>query len=137
MKSKPITKESKRAMILNDVFGSHKEAVAKIREMLDLTNAEDDFLTDEIITAPLHVDVATKMSEECLDLIYSNDKNISEKAKKCFAYRLCGSICHALSSRVKNDKYAQHRDIDWLKMSKDFQFVAGSTEIHLKISKMK
>ena len=137
MKARFVTKESKRAMILNNVFGSQNKAIAKIREMLDLTNPEDDFLTDEIITAPLHFDVALKMSEGIIDLIESDNKDISDKAKKCFSYRLCGSICHALSSRVKNEKYANHRDIEWLKMSKDFQFIAGSTEIHLKISKMK
>lgn len=136
MKSKPITKSSKRAVAINKVFGSKKEAIDKIRKTLDLTN-DSNFLTDEIILSPLHLDVAIVLAQDVMSFVDGKDLEKAETAKKVFFYRLCGSICHALSSRVKNDKYAQHRDIDWLKMSEDFHFVASTAEIHLKISKIK
>lgn len=136
MNSIPITKSSKRAMTINKVFGSEKEAIIKIRETLDLID-DTDFLTDEIILAPLHVDVAMALAEDVLVFLDGKDLEKSETAKKVFLYRLCGSICHALASRVKNDRYEHHSKINWLKMSEDFQFVAAQSEINLKLARMK
>lgn len=136
MKSKPITKSSKRAMAINKVFGSKKEAIKKIRETLDLTD-DTDFLTDEIILAPLHLDVAIVLAQDVMSFVDGKDLEKAETAKKVFFYRLCGSICHALSSRVKSDKYESHRNIDWLKMSEDFQFVASQNEVNLKLARLK
>lgn len=136
MKSRPITKSSKRAVAINKVFGSKKEAIDKIRKTLDLTD-DSDFLTDEIILSPLHLDVAIVLAQDVMSFLDGKDLEKAETAKKVFFYRLCGSICHALSSKVKSDKYEQHRNIDWLKMSEDFQFVAAQSEINLKLARMK
>ena len=137
MKSRPIiTKSSKRAMTINKVFGSEKEAIIKIRETLDLAD-DNNFLTDEIILAPLHLDVAIVLAQDVMSFVDGKDLEKAETAKKVFLYRLCGSICHALSSRVKSDKYEAHRNIDWLKMSEDFQFVASQNEVNLKFARLK
>lgn len=136
MKSRPITKSSKRAVAINKVFGSKKEAIDKIRKTLDLTD-DSDFLTNEIILSPLHLDVAIVLAQDVMSFLDGKDLEKAETAKKVFFYRLCGSICHALSSRVKNDKYEAHRNIDWLKMSEDFQFVAAQCEINLKLARLK
>lgn len=128
MKSRPITGASKRNMFINDVFGSKEELIKLVRRHLAIENGDDGFLTDEIITADLHIDVAIGLSEDVYSYVIAGDNDKVMKARLSCLYRLCGSICHALASRVKNDKYAAYRDKDWLNASANFQFLAVNTE---------
>lgn len=128
MKSRPITGASKRNMFINDVFGSKEELIKQVREMLDIPDDADGFLTDEIITADLHIDVAVGLSVDAYGFVIAADDDKAQKARLSCLYRLCGSICHALSSRVKDDKYAAYRDRDWLKASANYQYLAVMTE---------
>lgn len=128
MKSRPITGASKRNMFINDVFGSKEELIKLVRRHLAVENGDDGFLTDEIITADLHIDVAVGLSGDAYGYILTSSFDKSYKARLSCLYRLCGSICHALSSRVKDDKYAAYRDRDWLKASANYQYLAVMTE---------
>lgn len=128
MKSRPITGASKRNMFINDVFGSKEELIKLVRRHLAVENGDDGFLTDEIITADLHIDVAIGLSGDAYNFVIAADGNKALKARLSCLYRLCGSICHALSSRVRDDKYVAYRDRDWLKASANFQYLAVNTE---------
>lgn len=128
MKSRPITGASKRNMFINDVFGSKEELIKLVRRHLAVENGDDGFLTDEIITADLHIDVAVGLSGDAYRFVIAADDDKAQKARLSCLYRLCGSICHALSSRVKDDKYAAYRDRDWLKASANYQYLAVMTE---------
>lgn len=135
MKSRVVTGNSKRTIFVNDVFGNSQEMIRKVREKLSLEENSDDFLTDEIILAPLHADVAAGVSEDILSFVYSGNENQTELAKKGCLNNLCGSICHALASRVKDERFSAHRNIDWLKMSQTFYQIASCCEIQLKTAK--
>lgn len=128
MKSRPITGDTKRELFINDVFGNKEELIKLVRRHLAIENGEDGFLTDEIITAPLHIDVAIGLSEDVYSYIIAGDNDKAIKVRLSCLYRLCGSICHALASRVKNDRFAAYRDKDWLKASANFQYLAVNTE---------
>ena len=132
MKSRAVTGNSKRAIFINDVFGSQQEMVSKVRETLSLEENTDDFLTDEIILAPLHTDVAAETSEYMMSFLYSGNEDKTKLARKNCMYNLCGSICHALASRVKDERFAAHRNIDWLEMSQTFYNIASCCEIQLR-----
>ena len=128
MKSRPITGASKRNMFINDVFGSKEELIKLVRRHLAVENGDDGFLTDEIITADLHIDVAVGLSEDAYSFVIAADDDKALKARLSCLYRLCGSICHALASRAKNDRFTAYRDRDWLKASANFQYLAVMTE---------
>lgn len=128
MKSRPITGASKRNMFINDVFGGKESLIKQVREMLDIPDDADGFLTNEIITADLHIDVAIGLSGDAYGYILTSGFDRAHSARLSCLYRLCGSICHALSSRVKDDKYAAYRDRDWLKASANYQYLAVMTE---------
>lgn len=128
MNARPITGNSKRNMFIYDVFGGRENLIKQVRETLDISNDFDGFLTDEIITADLHIDVAVGLSEDVYSYVIAGDNDKANKARLSCLYRLCGSICHALASRVKNDRFAAYRDKDWLKASANFQYLAVNTE---------
>lgn len=128
MKSRPIKSNGKRVAFIYDVFGGEKNLVNMVREKLEIPNDADGFLTDEIILAPLHIDVAMITSEDATALEdYKNPDVIN-----CCLYNLCGSICHALASRVKDDRFSARRTVDYLKAAQRFHSVAACCEMQLK-----
>lgn len=128
MRSRPITGKSKRNMFINDVFGGRENLIRQVRETLDIPDGADGFLTDEIITADLHIDVAAGLSEDVYSFLLSGDDTRAQQARKSCLFRLCGSICHALSSRVKSGKYPAYEGKNWLEASANFQYLGVMIE---------
>lgn len=106
------------------LFG--KDVVKKVREQMNFYDTF--FLPDPIITAPLHTDIAKSFMGEFLwraragkvkltDVLHAEMSSIARDF-------LISSICHALSSRAKNDVFKDYRGINWLEQSNIYRKTA-------------
>lgn len=109
-----------------NVFGGEEAMIANVRAAL---KTDPNFLTDEIILAPLHSDVARKLSEDIEFLMYGVNEIDKENYRTIAFLNLLGSVCHGLASRAKDSKYSAYASTDWLGMSNDYFSKAAVIEI--------
>ena len=109
-----------------EVFGGEEAMISNVRAAL---KAGPFFLTDGIILARLHSDIARRKSEDMEYMIYSGDEAIRENFRVYAFYNLLGSICHALASRSKSALFSSYADADWLKKSREYYQKADILEI--------
>lgn len=100
-------------------FDTDKDFIAEVRSTGKFY--DEEFVTDGIIIADLHSEVSGIMC--CAE----TGKPLCSEDKKRFILHLCGSICTALNSRVKNECFAKFRCVDWL---------ACGTEFHVKAARL-
>lgn len=124
MKSHIINQDVSSEMFRKEHFKSDNSLTKEVREAL---NADDILLTDGIILAPLHVDVAKELSADAIH---------TENFWTIWYLHFLGSICHALSSRVKDDKYAEYRNVNWLEKSAEYHAKANVIQNAYKIQDM-
>lgn len=106
---KPINLKSNAIDVLGDNY---------IREVRSHIKCDKILLPSALITAQLHKDNANnQVSDLANDSHYAEHK--AEIRNIAILY-LCGSICHALASRVKAEAYKDYRDIDYIAKSKAF-----------------
>lgn len=109
-----------------NVFGGEEAMIANVRAAL---KTDPNFLTDEIILAPLHSDVARKLSEDYEQAMYGTS-NVNKESFRGYAFlNLLGSICHALNSRAKDPRYSAYAATDWLAKSQDYYSKATLLDI--------
>lgn len=109
-----------------EVFGGEDNMVKKVRSAL---KTDDTFLTDGIILARLHSDIARHKSEDMEYMIYSSNETDRENFRGYAFCNLLGSICHALASRSKSALFSSYASIDWLKKSREYYSKADILEI--------
>ena len=98
-------------------FDTDKDFIAEIRNTGRFYDKE--FVTDGIIIADLHSEVSETMC--CAE----TGKPLRSEDKERFILHLCGSICTALNSRVKNECFAKYRSVDWLGCGAEFHVKAA------------
>ena len=109
-----------------EVFGGEEAMIKNVRAAL---KADSFFLTDGIILARLHSDIARRKSEDMEFMIYENDEVQRENFRTYAFLNLLGSICHALASRSKSALFSSYASIDWLKKSREYYSKADILEI--------
>lgn len=109
-----------------EVFGGEEAMLKNVRAAL---KADPFFLTDGIILARLHSDIARRHSEDMEFMIYGNDEAQRENFRTYAFLNLLGSICHALASRSKSAVYSSYASTDWLKKSQEYYSKADILEI--------
>lgn len=109
-----------------EVFGGEEAMISNVRAAL---KADPFFLTDGIILARLHSDIARRKSEDMEYMIYSNDEDVRENFRTYAFCNLLGSICHALASRSKSALFSSYASADWLKKSREYYQKADILEI--------
>ena len=109
-----------------EVFGGEEAMLKNVRAAL---KADSFFLTDGIILARLHSDIARRKSEDMEFMIYGNDEVQREDFRTYAFFNLLGSICHALASRSKSAVYSSYASTDWLKKSQEYYSKADILEI--------
>ena len=109
-----------------EVFGGEEAMLKNVRAAL---KADSFFLTDGIILARLHSDIARRHSEDMEFMIYGNDEVQREDFRTYAFFNLLGSICHALASRSNSAVYSSYASTDWLKKSQEYYSKADILEI--------
>lgn len=109
-----------------EVFGGEESMIKNVRAAL---KSDPFFLTDGIILARLHSDIARRHSEDMEFMMYGTSEEGKENFKTYAFLNLLGSICHALASRAKNPIYSVYTETDWLKKSQDYYSKAAVLEI--------
>lgn len=100
-------------------FDTDREFIEEVRNTGRFYDTE--FVTEFIILAGLHHEVAEVMCRA------ETGKPLCSEDKERFILHLCGSICTALNSRVKNECFAKYRSVDWL---------GCGTEFHVKAARL-
>ena len=98
-------------------FDTDKEFVEEVRNTGNFH--DENFVTEFIILAGLHAKTAETIC--CAE----TGKPLRSEDKERFILHLCGSICTALNSRVKNDCFAKYRSVDWLGCGAEFHVNAA------------
>lgn len=109
-----------------EVFGGEEAMIKNVRAAL---KSDPFFLTDGIILARLHSDIARRHSEDMEYMMYDNDEVQRENFRTYAFLNLLGSICHALDSRSKSALFSSYASIDWLKKSREYYSKADILEI--------
>lgn len=109
-----------------EVFGGEEAMIKKVRAAL---KADPLFITDGIILARLHSDIARRKLEDMEYMIYSSNETDRENFRRYAFGNLLGSICHALASRSKSALFSSYASIDWLKKSREYYSKADILEI--------
>lgn len=99
------------------ILGNDERVLKLVRKEIG-KNADEKFLTDEIILHPLHSGVAKEIAGNISD--YKDLRSNSRAYKDLFLYSLAGSICLALKSRAKRAEYTAYSDVDWHEVSQSF-----------------
>ena len=110
----------------NEVFGGEENMVTNVRNAL---KTDCFFLTDGIILARLHSDIARRHSEDMEFMMYGTSEEDKENFKTYAFLNLLGSICHALNSRARNPRFSAYTETDWLKKSQDYYSKAAVLEM--------
>ena len=109
-----------------EVFGGDENMVKNVRNAL---KADCFFLTDGIILARLHSDIARIHCEDMEFMMYGTSEEDKENFRTYAFLNLLGSICHALDSRAKVPKYAAYAETNWLEKSQSYYSKAAVLEM--------
>lgn len=118
------TLESKAKLSDKEIFGDNFVTVAR-----EKIGADKILLTDEMIKAKLHLDVAKKSMGKLLKTEKYKD-NETEIREITIMY-LCASICKALANRVKDIKFASYADVNYHQNYVDFLYKANNEKVRL------
>ena len=122
--TKAPTLEAKTKLTNEEVFG--KDFVSDVRGRI---SADKIFLTDDIIKADLHLEVAIK---QCGKLLRAKKyKDNENEIREIAILFLCASICRALFSRAKDIKFKSYANGDYWQKFIDFQYLANNKKLKL------
>jgi hypothetical protein len=113
-----------------EVFGNDPDFVSDIRGEL---GTDDKFLTDEIILAPLHADIARLHCSDHEFMLYSANENDVKEYKSYARLCLLGSICHALDSRARSPQFADYANAEWKDKSLRYWAKAAAFELSQRL----
>lgn len=109
-----------------EVFGGEEAMIKNVRAAL---KSDPFFLTDGIILARLHSDIARRHSEDMEYMMYGNDEVQREHFRTYAFLNLLGSICHALASRAKSAVFSSYASGKWLEKSQEYYSKAAVLEM--------